>query len=221
MGGVAREGRTVLFVSHNMISLEAICNKGYVLEAGRLCFENSIQRAISFYQKNLSTFSTNNFSKQKRVTKFDKSKIEVVNVLLCKNSGAHSNSFLPFEEVSLQIEYLAHSEIPTPWITWHIWKGPVRVFTADSKFDNVNFSPLKNNGIIQCKFKIPPLTPGMYTIKISIGEIGALKRWGGWGWEDGNTFTFFVEPVIRNQVTTKDEWGMGFLHCMWKNINYE
>lgn len=45
------QGRTVLFVSHNMAAVKSLCNKGVILEKGRLKFEsNSIDDAIGEYQ---------------------------------------------------------------------------------------------------------------------------------------------------------------------------
>ncbi|MGP1593850.1 MAG: ABC transporter ATP-binding protein [Treponema sp.] len=47
----ASQGRTVLFVSHNMAAVKSLCNKGVILEKGRLKFESdSIDEAIGEYQ---------------------------------------------------------------------------------------------------------------------------------------------------------------------------
>lgn len=44
------QGRTVLFVSHNMAAVKSLCNKGVILEKGRLKFESdSIDEAIEKY----------------------------------------------------------------------------------------------------------------------------------------------------------------------------
>jgi len=44
------EGRTVLFVSHNMAQVKQLCNKGVVLEKGRVVREDDdIQKSIDYY----------------------------------------------------------------------------------------------------------------------------------------------------------------------------
>lgn len=43
------EGRTVLFVSHNIAAVKALCNKGMVLEKGRIVLNSSIENAVSLY----------------------------------------------------------------------------------------------------------------------------------------------------------------------------
>jgi lipopolysaccharide transport system ATP-binding protein len=45
-----KEGRTVLFVSHNMGSLQQLCKKGVLLENGKGVFSGSIEETIQKYQ---------------------------------------------------------------------------------------------------------------------------------------------------------------------------
>jgi len=43
------EGRTVLFVSHNMAAVKSLCNKGVVLEKGKIKLISNIEHAVSYY----------------------------------------------------------------------------------------------------------------------------------------------------------------------------
>lgn len=43
------EGRTVLFVSHNMAAVKSLCNRGIVLENGTLKFDGNVDDALSIY----------------------------------------------------------------------------------------------------------------------------------------------------------------------------
>ncbi|MFB9054549.1 polysaccharide ABC transporter ATP-binding protein, partial [Formosa undariae] len=45
-------GRTVLFVSHNMTSVQSLCNKGIVLSNGSISFSGGIQESIFKYLEN-------------------------------------------------------------------------------------------------------------------------------------------------------------------------
>ena len=49
MSEVARQGRTVLFVSHNMAAVADLCKRGMVLDAGKLSFDGSAQQAIQMH----------------------------------------------------------------------------------------------------------------------------------------------------------------------------
>lgn len=46
------EGRTVLFVSHNMASVKQLCNSGIILEKGRVGFSGNIDDSINRYLAN-------------------------------------------------------------------------------------------------------------------------------------------------------------------------
>ncbi|GAO45227.1 ABC transporter ATP-binding protein [Flavihumibacter petaseus] len=51
------EGRTVLFVSHNMSSIKTLCNKGIMLKEGQLHSEGNIDNVISDYLKDLDQYA--------------------------------------------------------------------------------------------------------------------------------------------------------------------
>lgn len=68
MGEVSQgEGRTVLFVSHNMASVKQLCKKGIVLDKGSIGFNGSVENAIQFY-------------KELGITKENKAIIELIKV---------------------------------------------------------------------------------------------------------------------------------------------
>jgi lipopolysaccharide transport system ATP-binding protein len=49
MGDVARSGRTVLFVSHNMAAVAALCNRAILLRGGRVALDSGPDAAIRHY----------------------------------------------------------------------------------------------------------------------------------------------------------------------------
>ena len=49
MGDVARSGRTVLFVSHNLIAVEALTSRVILLEGGQIAFSGPARQAIARY----------------------------------------------------------------------------------------------------------------------------------------------------------------------------
>ncbi len=50
MGDVAQSGRTVLFVSHSMPAVRALCSKGILLEEGRVQTMGNVAEAVRAYQ---------------------------------------------------------------------------------------------------------------------------------------------------------------------------
>lgn len=57
MEEVSKEGRTVLFVSHNMGAVRSLCSRGLLLENGTLVKDGDVDQVINYYlsNKNVST----------------------------------------------------------------------------------------------------------------------------------------------------------------------
>ncbi len=55
MEDVSKEGRTVLFVSHNMGLITQLCNKGFLLNKGKIELDDNIERVVNRYIANSST----------------------------------------------------------------------------------------------------------------------------------------------------------------------
>ena len=58
MQDVAQGGRTVLFVSHSMAAIEALCNRGIVLQAGSVAYDGPVGGAIEKYLEQLESIGT-------------------------------------------------------------------------------------------------------------------------------------------------------------------
>ena len=58
MGDVAREGRTVLFVSHNMIALQSLCSRAIWLNDGKLTKDSEASQVISQYLQSTASSQT-------------------------------------------------------------------------------------------------------------------------------------------------------------------
>ncbi|MCE5228720.1 ABC transporter ATP-binding protein, partial [bacterium] len=49
MGSVAREGRTVIFVSHNMVAVRNLCKRAVMLEAGHVSADGEVNQVVAKY----------------------------------------------------------------------------------------------------------------------------------------------------------------------------
>ena len=56
------EGRTVLFVSHNMAAVKSLCTRAIVLEHGNIAFSGSVEKSIDFYLLSNTNTAVKNLS---------------------------------------------------------------------------------------------------------------------------------------------------------------
>jgi lipopolysaccharide transport system ATP-binding protein len=67
MGDVSRgEGRTVLFVSHNMLAVQTLCTKGIVLKNGANYFSGNVQDAVIKYAQLQNSQSSGSLAERSR-----------------------------------------------------------------------------------------------------------------------------------------------------------
>ncbi|MBN2088026.1 ABC transporter ATP-binding protein, partial [candidate division KSB1 bacterium] len=53
MGDVSKEGRTILFVSHNMAAIQSLCAKGMLLEKGHIHKSEAVDAVVNTYMREL------------------------------------------------------------------------------------------------------------------------------------------------------------------------
>jgi lipopolysaccharide transport system ATP-binding protein len=58
MGEIGKAGRTILFVSHNLVALQRLCSRALWLEGGRVIEDGDPSDIVARYLHNLSTAST-------------------------------------------------------------------------------------------------------------------------------------------------------------------
>ena len=54
MRDVGQEGRTVLFVSHNMVAVKGLCTRAILLRDGELAMDSEVEPVLAEYQRNFS-----------------------------------------------------------------------------------------------------------------------------------------------------------------------
>ena len=156
MGEVAEQGRTVLFVSHNMSAVKELCSRGILLDHGQVQYDGRANDCISEYYKRLDSESLKN-----KPDNLAASEIRTGPVQVQGNYGAKVFAGNPFT-VKLPI---VGEGLRNPWIFFIIedFTGRVvlhnRVTSGDIGLDVVD-------GEYDLEVKIPPLwlSPGMYAM---------------------------------------------------------
>ncbi|RDK84804.1 ABC transporter ATP-binding protein [Marinirhabdus gelatinilytica] len=104
------EGRTVLFVSHDMTAIKSLCTRVVVLQNGKTFFEGETDEAIDKYLEKYKTSSgLINFKGGKNVFKLKFSRFEVLN----KNKEI-SSSFQSGEKITFKTTIKVNHKIRNP-----------------------------------------------------------------------------------------------------------
>ena len=95
MQDVSREeGRTVLFVSHNMAAISKLCNKGFLLSSGQIIEDSSIENVVDSY---ISTSFQNEFYVLKN--RQHEKEVFFEKIFLSRDKDTPINTFSFFDDI--------------------------------------------------------------------------------------------------------------------------
>ena len=111
------EGRTVLFVSHNMTSIKALCNRGVILKNGLLDDDGPIDTIVSHYLR-----GDNDMDNYKcwQIPQIGKGGFELLEIGMRKKGASYNDVIRMDEELELIIRYRLRRTIDRFWITLHM-----------------------------------------------------------------------------------------------------
>jgi lipopolysaccharide transport system ATP-binding protein len=183
MGAVAKDGRTVLFVSHNMAAVEALCTKGLVFETGHMAFWGDQQNAIAFYLKSSQAASLRQHGPGwvKRVVPLDQDRNP-------------RSTFQTGEALSFVVDIDTQGrKIKKPVVGLGIDTDMgQRVFTVGTYYSNDELPPINGEARILCEIEIPFLVPGEYFVKAGLNDnftvLDERERIGSFTIEAGDIF---------------------------------
>ncbi|UII27793.1 ABC transporter ATP-binding protein [Fulvivirga maritima] len=187
------EGRTVLFVSHNILAVEKLCGFGVLLNGGQLESQGNISSIVGLYT-NLS--KKDNDTLNLSIIK-DKSNLMIKNINFY---SSHPNNVIASGvklKIEIGIQYVGES-----------FEGLIRLLFKD-KYGNTKFlcnnqftshSLIIHNGInsISCTLNKLPLFDGNYSIDIRIASV------------DRSILSDYVD-VVSFYVDSGDYFGSGEL----------
>ncbi len=153
------EDRTVLYVSHNMGTIQELCNRCIVLDHGKVIFDGEVDEAIKCY---LGGENDEFFSVEYTDNKFkDNVNVKTLNLEKVKYNGRTSNIFYPGEEMLLELDWKNLSDIDNLSLRIEVYdyrRYPITAFLVD----NVYSGKKDENGNIRLKLNIEQLAQGVY-----------------------------------------------------------
>ena len=107
MGNVAKEGRTVLFVSHNMAAVQHLCKLGIVLSAGEVAFRGTALDASQHYLSSVTTrdFGLVDLSHHPGRTHDSRAVIQSIGLLANDGTSRYGNSIKTGDDLVFEIQY--------------------------------------------------------------------------------------------------------------------
>ncbi|HUW84344.1 MAG TPA: ABC transporter ATP-binding protein [Phycisphaerae bacterium] len=196
MREVAGGGRTVLFVSHNMVSIESLCNRAVLLEEGRKTMEGGPAQVIETY---LASFrrSTGSVALRDRTDRSGGVHARFTDVHFYDADG-HITASVPMGgELTVEAEFVCNQRLSRPrFLVLFINAMGQTIFHAKSHAAVDVMPDAGKGGNVQCRFPALNLPPGMYSITLRLNDSVAQRV-------DG------LEMAASIEVTEVDVYGTG------------
>lgn len=196
MGEVGQQGRTVLFVSHNIAAVSKLCSRGILISGGAIVDAGEVQRCIDGY---LGSVSSGDFE-----CGVDKQKLslcvgggfKIVDVM-CRNLSSSSAVITSGDDVELKLHYKYSGSNPVPSLVISIkdLNGVEIIRLSNLPISGVHLS-LQPSGKIALVIRRLSLVKGSYLIDIGFARAGI-------------EMIFYQESVIRLDVAGADIYGSG------------
>jgi len=168
MEDVGKEGRTVLFVSHNMQTIRSLCDRGIVLESGKACFIGEIQSAIETYL-NLSHSLIEKVPLLARCDRSGSGRVKASSFRVLDAAGKEVEILKSGLDYEFEFGYVNYSDIPLENVVVSfavLDENGQTILLLRTNFTNSNVALNSRTGIVKCRLNCLPLANGTYRLPI-------------------------------------------------------
>lgn len=204
-----KEGRTVLYVSHNMNTIRQLCDRCIVLDQGKIIFDGDVEEAIDVYLG-----SAEHSPSFIDLTKFKREQKSIPGLYLTGIEVFEQNDWIVEVGSKLRFKIKIKSSKALNNISFRS-----RLFTSEGNSVTVLRAP----NLISCKeneeLSIPleadisMLVPGQYCLTLAIYDV---NNYGGWSFYDhverAVTFEVVTVPGFNDNMQWQAKW--------WGNVKF-
>lgn len=195
-----KEGRTILFVSHNMAAVEKLCNRGMLIDHGNIKFIGSPGEAITHY---ITSSAGNTLSElRERSDRQGSGQVKIVGIEFKDVHGHTLDVACSGQDVDIFLHYESSANINKYAINVGITfktQLDAPVFLHTSTLNQVTYNNLPESGTFICRLLRLPLPASTY--KIGYGLVQNLS---------GETIDS-IKDAAELTVVEGDYYGSGLL----------
>ena len=206
MSDVASDGRTVVYVSHSMRTIQQLCNRVIVLDHGQVIFDGDVDEGVKIYMNNnMKINSFIDFTNQKRQPHVNKN----ARMLSSKIINNEECKFKSGDELIFDLKWNSYKEIDYVRLR-------AEVLYSDNTPAGASFSfPIKNikkneEYLDRFKLDISQLAPGKYTVIFVLYQVNKFGTYSDIDRvEHGLNF-----EIVEDDNNEKIEWT----HRWWGHV---
>ncbi|MEM1211377.1 MAG: ABC transporter ATP-binding protein [Planctomycetota bacterium] len=197
MKDVAGQGRTVLFVSHNMSAVQRLCSRCVELAGGRVVAEGASADVVQDY-----LVRSEDEDDVVRVADRDDRKgdgsVRLQDIWLESEDGRRQGASVCGQPVRICMSYRVESKIDSLNFAMGVYNPDgLSITHFNTKLRPLEGKPSEGVGVVACQVDRMPLSPGTYWLNVACSRRGGLAD--------------HLERAAKLTVTEADFFGAGFL----------
>lgn len=159
MQDVRKSGRTILFVSHNLAAVEALCRKAVLLDKGKILHQGTTNEVLQAYQSQWRHASSADWERQKPPS----------SALSFTKLSASLKGDQPRQKLEIAVQLKSNEAHPPAFIAVDFTDGNGYTFMQAIPTLNlfINHSDEEQNFLVEVD--LPPLVPGTYYLSFWVG----------------------------------------------------
>jgi lipopolysaccharide transport system ATP-binding protein len=193
MSAVAKEGRTVVFVSHNTAAILSLCGRATWLNAGKVCDDGETSTVVQRYLKSMSV--TEGMPLQQRTDRKGDGSARLISLRI--EGTDHDQVIRPGSRWKVILGY--HSEQPLQradfCLSVYDYMLGCRIFELDSEVTGGMTETLPAEGTVTCLTDPVDLSPGRCYVNATLMRNGVLAD--------------YIPHALSFDVEVADVYGTG------------
>jgi lipopolysaccharide transport system ATP-binding protein len=177
MGEVAKGGRTILFVSHNMAAIEALCQSACSLDQGRLVMNDKTPQVVQRYLSSLQLLGAHPLGQ--RADREGNGRLRFTDIVFCTANGTPAEAVQCGRDLEISVAYRSDED------TLQRVAMSIGVYTLtgqcmlilNNEMVGTEFDLVPSRGQFSCLVRRLPLTPGQYFLNLYCTVNGVIADW--------------------------------------------
>jgi lipopolysaccharide transport system ATP-binding protein len=185
MEDVTHEGRTVLFVSHNIASVESLCTRAVLLQSGHVVADGGVREVVDQYLHSIESLPAASIAD--RDDRHGTGRLRFTGIQSSMRLGAESE---------IRLEYAGEPPLRNVEVSIGLFtlRGEGCMYLANHLTGH-ELAVLPEVGTMVCRFDRATLMPGVYSMNVYCTVNGDLADW--------------VQDAARIEVAEGDFFGTG------------
>jgi len=196
MGDVVKQGRTVLFISHNMTAVEALCEQVIVIDRGHIVWSGDTRKGLEFYVSHDVAKQTFVDLRNHRGRRSGMHPV-ISGLRIMNTKRIETTAFRLCEDVIFEVEIdPGHERYPSGAVAIGLYSSFGQLICSmKSSIQSPATWQIREPGKIRCVLRDIRLVPGRYVVGVAFSNHRTTLDW--------------VDEVTSVEVIAADTYGTG------------